>query len=89
MDCRKSCGACCIAVSISSPIPGMPGGKPAGIRCIHLLDDYRCALYYSPGRPKVCSDFKAEPEFCGSSREEALKILFSLSNDPPPPLKGG
>lgn len=24
MDCRSGCGACCIAPSISSPIPGMP-----------------------------------------------------------------
>ena len=74
-----NCGACCIAVSISSPIPGMPEGKPAGVRCIHLLEDYRCALYNSSERPKVCSDFKAEPEFCGKDREEALQILGNLS----------
>jgi uncharacterized protein len=79
MECRKNCGACCIAVSISSPIPGMAEGKSAGVRCIHLLDDYRCALYNSPDRPKVCRDFKAEPEFCGNSREEALLILYNLS----------
>ncbi|HNM56919.1 MAG TPA: YkgJ family cysteine cluster protein, partial [Thauera aminoaromatica] len=24
MDCRPGCAACCIAPSISSPIPGMP-----------------------------------------------------------------
>ncbi|HLV28200.1 MAG TPA: YkgJ family cysteine cluster protein, partial [Burkholderiaceae bacterium] len=29
MDCRPHCGACCTAPSISSPIPGMPQGKPA------------------------------------------------------------
>ena len=55
MDCRKNCGACCIALSISSPIPGMPGGKPAGVRCIHLLDDYQCAIYFEKGKPKVCT----------------------------------
>jgi hypothetical protein len=27
MDCRPQCGACCVAPSISSPIPGMPHGK--------------------------------------------------------------
>jgi Fe-S-cluster containining protein len=32
MNCRLGCGACCIAPSISSPIPGMPQGKPAGVR---------------------------------------------------------
>ena len=79
MYCRKNCGACCIAVSISSSIPGMPEGKPAGIRCIHLKDDYRCALYDQAERPKVCSGFKAEAEFCGSNREEALHILYKLS----------
>ncbi|MGU7695722.1 YkgJ family cysteine cluster protein, partial [Escherichia coli] len=29
MECRPDCGACCTAPSISSPIPGMPDGKPA------------------------------------------------------------
>ncbi len=78
MECRKNCGACCIALSISSAIPGMEGGKPAGLRCIHLQDDYSCAIYNSRQRPKVCSDFMAEPDFCGNSREEALRILNSL-----------
>jgi Fe-S-cluster containining protein len=31
MDCRAGCGACCIAPSISSPIPGMPDGKLWGM----------------------------------------------------------
>jgi len=57
----------------------MTGGKAVGVRCIHLLEDYRCALFNDPSRPKVCSDFKAEPDFCGSDRDEALKILYSLS----------
>jgi len=78
MDCRSGCGACCIAISISSSIPGMEGGKKAGVRCIHLLDDYKCALFGDPSRPKVCSDYQAEPDFCGSDREEALKILYTL-----------
>ncbi|MDX9929138.1 MAG: YkgJ family cysteine cluster protein [Bacteroidales bacterium] len=80
MECRPLCGACCIALSISSPIPGMEGGKPAGVRCIHLTHDYRCALYGRPERPAVCSTFQAEPLFCGSSREEALEILSSLTD---------
>jgi hypothetical protein len=67
----------------------MPEGKPAGVRCIHLLDDYQCAIYNDPGKPKVCTDFNAELEFCGYDREEAMRILFSLSECPPPPLKGG
>jgi Fe-S-cluster containining protein len=79
MDCRKNCGACCIALSISTPIPGIAGGKPVGVRCLHLLNNYQCAIYDDISKPQVCTDFKAEPEFCGSSQEEALRILFSLS----------
>lgn len=78
MECREHCGACCIAPSISSPIPGMPHGKPGGERCIHLSDDYRCLIYGQPGKPKVCDDFKADPEVCGSTREEALMLLGKL-----------
>jgi hypothetical protein len=60
----------------------MPGGKKVGERCIHLMDDYKCALFGDPSRPKVCSDFRAEKEFCGNDRDEALRILFSLSDKP-------
>lgn len=81
MDCRENCGACCIALSISSPIPGIPDGKPAGVRCIHLMDNYSCALYGNPSRPKVCSGFQAEEEFCGTSREEAMRILQALEEN--------
>jgi Fe-S-cluster containining protein len=76
MECRPNCGACCIAVSISSPLPGMPGGKPAEVRCIHLMDDMRCAIYET--RPNVCRDFHAEELVCGHSREEAFFILRNL-----------
>ena len=48
MDCRVGCGACCIALSISSPIPGMPNGKPAGVRCVQLTPDNRCLLFGQP-----------------------------------------
>jgi Fe-S-cluster containining protein len=78
VKCRAGCAACCIALSISSPIPGMPDGKPAGVRCIHLSDDYRCNLYGDPRRPKVCIDFQASPENCGSCREDALQRLSAL-----------
>jgi uncharacterized protein len=81
MKCRENCGACCVALSISSPVPGMVDGKPAGIKCIHLMPDFRCAIYNDPDKPKVCDDFKAEPDFCGGSQEEAMKILYSLSDN--------
>ncbi|MDX1268302.1 MAG: YkgJ family cysteine cluster protein [Oceanisphaera sp.] len=78
MQCRSGCGACCIAPSINQPFHGMPAGKPAGVRCVHLLDDARCALFGRPERPAVCSAFQAEAAFCGASREEALQILNDL-----------
>jgi hypothetical protein len=78
MKCRDKCGACCIAPSISSPIPGMPGGKPAGVPCIHLSGDYRCTIFDDPERPEVCTQFKAEPAVCGTGREEAMLLLGDL-----------
>lgn len=56
----------------------MPDGKPSGVRCIHLLDDYKCALFNDPSRPKVCGDYKAEELFCGKDREESIAILYSI-----------
>jgi hypothetical protein len=75
MDCRSGCGACCIAPSISSPIPGMPNGKPAGARCIQLDSTNRCKLFGKPERPEVCRRLQPEPSMCGTSRREALTIL--------------
>ncbi len=76
--CRQGCGACCIALSISSPIPGMPDGKPAGVRCVHLTADYRCAIYGCSDRPAVCAALRPSAEMCGSSRDEALAYLTAL-----------
>lgn len=78
MQCRAGCGACCIAPSISSPIPGMPGGKPAGVRCVQLTRDNRCALFGSPARPDVCADFAPEPAVCGGSFAEAMRLIARL-----------
>ncbi|WP_221069921.1 YkgJ family cysteine cluster protein [Vibrio alfacsensis] len=78
MDCRLGCGACCIAPSISSPIPGMPNGKPAGERCIQLNDDNLCKLFGNPERPKVCHDFKPCSVVCGKSNQEALTNITEL-----------
>jgi hypothetical protein len=56
----------------------MNGGKPSGVRCLHLLDNNKCALFGDPARPQVCSDYQAEPAFCGRNRNEAIEILYSL-----------
>ncbi|HBV76310.1 MULTISPECIES: YkgJ family cysteine cluster protein [Vibrio] len=78
MDCRLGCGACCIAPSISSAIPGMPNGKPAGVRCIQLNDDNLCNLFGSPERPAVCHHFKAEASICGETSAQAISIITEL-----------
>jgi hypothetical protein len=78
MDCRSSCGACCIAPSITSPIPGMPHGKPAGVPCVQLLPDLRCALFGRPERPAFCASLRPTEQMCGASREEALDFLARL-----------
>lgn len=76
--CRMGCGACCIAISISSPMPGYPNGKPAGERCMHLNSDYSCTIYNNSDKPKVCTDFKYDELVCGASREDAMRILNEL-----------
>ena len=80
LDCRPGCGACCIAPSISSPIPGMPQGKPANARCVQLLADYRCALFGKPERPAVCVSLRPTDTMCGASREDALRFLAALES---------
>jgi uncharacterized protein len=87
MECRQNCGACCIMPSISSSIPGMANGKPGGVRCIHLTDDLRCAIFNSPSRPRVCDGFKADELVCGSNRNEALQILGELEGVPAEEIK--
>lgn len=80
MECRPGCGACCIAISISSPIPGMPEGKPAGVRCLHLTDDLRCAIFGQAGRPACCAGLQPSRDMCGDNREEAVAFLTWLEN---------
>jgi uncharacterized protein len=78
MQCRSRCGACCIAPSITSPIPGMPAGKPAGVPCVQLDEQLRCKLFGDPRRPAVCSGLQPNREMCGDTREQALSYLERL-----------
>jgi len=78
MECRTDCGACCIAISIGQPFYGMPGGKPAGVPCVHLSPAMRCRLFGDARRPALCAAFLPEREFCGDTREEALQRLGQL-----------
>lgn len=83
MECRK-CGACCIAASISSPIPGLPGGKPAGMRCPHLSRDNLCELFGRPERPAACGEFEPMPDACGGSCEEAMELMAEMERNTRP-----
>ena len=78
MNCRERCAACCIAPSITSPIPGMPLGKPAGVRCVQLDDADRCRLFGRPERPSFCVGLSPSAEMCGDSREAAMVYLERL-----------
>lgn len=78
LACRPGCAACCIAPSISSPLPGLPQGKPAGVPCPQLDEALRCRLFGLPERPAVCASLPPEPAMCGTDRWQALRFLQAL-----------
>lgn len=84
MNCRPDCGACCTAPSITSPIPGMPNGKPANVRCVQLGEDQRCRIFGSLERPAFCAGLQPSEEMCGSSREAAIRWLSDLERETAP-----
>jgi hypothetical protein len=84
MNCRERCGACCTAPSITSPIPGMPDGKPAGVPCVQLDELQRCRLFGQPTRPQVCASLQPSVTMCGVNREQALQRLTWLEEQTRP-----
>lgn len=84
MECRPDCGACCTAPSISSPIPGMPDGKPANTPCVQLDAQKRCKIFGSPLRPKVCAGLQPRRDMCGANREQAMVYLLDLEQQTAP-----
>ena len=56
----------------------MPQGKPAGVRCIQLTEDHRCAIFGRPERPACCSGLRPAAEMCGEDREHAFAWLRQL-----------
>ena len=84
MDCRAGCGACCIAPSITSALPGMPHGKPAGQACAQLLPDMRCAVFAQPERPACCAGLQPSAVMCGDSRSHAITWLTQLEHQTQP-----
>ncbi len=84
MYCRPGCAACCTAPSISSPIPGLPGGKPAGVACPQLDQALRCRLFGRPERPAVCTGLRPSAEMCGDNRDQAMLWLSRLERQTRP-----
>lgn len=79
MQCRPNCGACCIAPSISSPLPNMPNGKPAGVPCVNLhLETFECLIWGDENYPAVCRAFNATKDVCGESRSDAIHLIQML-----------
>ncbi len=87
LACRPGCAACCTAPSISSPLPGLPLGKPAGIACPQLDAELRCRLFGQPERPAVCSSLAPGLEMCGDNREHAMTWLTRLERATQPGVK--
>jgi len=56
----------------------MPEGKPAGVRCVQLTADLRCAIFGQPERPAVCASLRPSAEMCGGSAAEAHEYLSVL-----------
>lgn len=65
-------------------MPGMPAGKPAGVACIHLTTDRRCALFGRPERPAFCVGLRPLPDMCGENGKQALRFLARLERDTKP-----
>jgi hypothetical protein len=47
----------------------MPHGKPAGIPCVQLDEDYRCKLFGKPERPAFCGGLQPSLEMCGAPEQ--------------------
>ena len=56
----------------------MPGGKPAGVRCVQLSQENLCMLFGRPERPEVCRNLRPSREMCGESFQEACAYLKDL-----------
>lgn len=81
LPCHPGYGACCIAPSISSAIPGMPHGKPAGVPCVQLDAQRHCRLFGQPARPAVCRQLQPSPAMCGPGGDggaHAMRFLHWL-----------
>jgi uncharacterized protein len=58
----------------------MPHGKPAGIPCVQLLPDLRCAIFGRPERPAFCVTLRPTNDMCGADRSDALARLGAMES---------
>jgi hypothetical protein len=56
----------------------MPNGKPAGVRCVQLMDNNGCAIFGKPERPAFCAGLQPAADMCGTSREAAMLWIATL-----------
>lgn len=56
----------------------MLNGKPAGVRCVQLTEDNRCAVFGKPERPAFCGGLRPSEEMCGETRTHAMQWLERL-----------
>jgi uncharacterized protein len=78
MTCRQDCAACCIVISITSSLPGMPAGKPAGVRCINLTNGNACRIHETAVYPDFCRGLAPSREMCGTTPADAFAYLARL-----------
>jgi len=45
---------------------------------VQLTDDLRCALYGRPERPAFCVGLRPSPDMCGTTAEEAMRLITAL-----------
>jgi hypothetical protein len=62
----------------------MPGGKPAGVRCVQLDGHERCRLFGQAARPAVCSSLQPQASMCGANRQQALQWFELLERQTRP-----
>jgi uncharacterized protein len=62
----------------------MPDGKPAGVPCVQLTADLRCAIFGRLERPAVCVALRPAPDMCGATRAHAMQWLRVLERQTAP-----
>ena len=62
----------------SDGAPSQAQGKAAGVRCVQLTHDNRCAIFADPRRPSVCLTLRASVEMCGANEDVAKTRVHAM-----------